>query len=250
MSMLMRNGFLEPVSRAVSEAASGPSDSRLWRWASVVLAAIAVIAGLLLIQDRSGEPAPAPSAESAAAGADGPAPNQASFVNQPGFSLALPPSWKRVEPEGGAAFAARAVDGTADATLWIDRNPGLSFLEFEAGTAERLRSLSGGEVKIVERIKAPTADGTVVRLRADAPSKSAVSAPYDVTLRATGPYRYYLATTVLPGASHQASEGADLIHGSFVPEKPGSEEIETGATPGSHDGVTSGSQTPGESEIP
>ncbi len=56
-----------------------------------------------------------------------------------------------------------------------------------------------------------------------------------MTLRAAGPFRYYLATTVQPGASRQASEGADLIHGSFVPEPEGGGDVETGAAPGSDD---------------
>ena len=40
---------------------------------------------------------------------------------------------------------------------------------------------------------------------------------YEVTLRVAGPHRYYLATTVEPGASTEAANGAALIHNSFVP---------------------------------
>ncbi len=158
--------------------------------------------------------------------------SEAQFVTQPGYSLALPPGWEQTPPEGGAAFTAAAVDGTADATLWIERAPDLTFADFEARSLEQLRSLTGN-AEVIERIPAPTDEGTVVKLRADTPEGSGVSAPYDVTLRAAGPYRYYLATTVQPGASPQASDGADLIHGSFVPEPDGAGEIATGAPPGS-----------------
>ena len=51
-------------------------------------------------------------------------------------------------------------------------------------------------------------------LAADAPPGSPA---YEVTLRTSGPYRYYLATTVQPDASEDAVDGAKLIHGSFVP---------------------------------
>jgi hypothetical protein len=42
-----------------------------------------------------------------------------------------------------------------------------------------------------------------------------------VTLRASGPYRYYLATTLQPDATDTPREGTDLIHGSFVPSGAG-----------------------------
>jgi hypothetical protein len=184
-------------------------------------------------------------ASSAAAGEGG-----AEFVTQPGFSLALPPGWEQTETDGGAAFTAASTDGTADATLWIERAPDLSFAEFEARSLAQLRSLTGN-AEVFERIPAPTAAGTVVRLRADTPEGTGVSAPYDVTLRAAGPYRYYLATTVQPGASRPASEGADLIHGSFVPEPEGGGEVQTGPAPGSDDAAApEGAAEPTEEPAP
>ena len=77
-----------------------------------------------------------------------------------------------------------------------------------------------GSARVVERVAAPTADGTIVHLAADAP---AGSPQYEVTLRAGGPYRYYLATTVQPDASDRAADGAELIHGSFQPISPNAE---------------------------
>jgi hypothetical protein len=203
-----------------------------------------VIAVLLLLQDGD-DPSPqvtvgagvptateVPGDEGSPGTSTGTPANQAEFVTQPGFSLALPPGWERTPTEGGAAFTAAAADGLADATLWIERAPELSFAEFEARSLEQLRSLTGN-ADVIERIPAPTAAGTVVKLRADTPEGTGVSAPYDVTLRAAGPYRYYLATTVEPGASRQARDGADLIHGSFVPEPEGGGKVQTGSAPGS-----------------
>jgi hypothetical protein len=53
-----------------------------------------------------------------------------------------------------------------------------------------------------------------VRLAADAPEGSPA---FEVTLRAAGPFRYYLATTVQPDASAADVDAAELIHGSFQP---------------------------------
>ena len=72
-------------------------------------------------------------------------------------------------PEGGATFAAVARDGGADATLWIERDPALDFATFEARSLDQLRSLAGS-AQVVERIAAPTPEGTIVRLAADAPA--------------------------------------------------------------------------------
>jgi hypothetical protein len=70
----------------------------------------------------------------------------------------------------------------------------------------------------VERVPAPTDEATIVRLAADAPPGQP---SYEVTLRAAGPYRYYLATSVQPDASREAVEGAELVAGSFTPEGSG-----------------------------
>jgi hypothetical protein len=67
-------------------------------------------------------------------------------------------------------------------------------------------------------VPAPTPAATIVRLAADAPAGEPT---YEVTLRAAGPYRYYLATSVQPAAGEQATAGAELIRGSFTPEAGG-----------------------------
>ena len=245
--------------------ADGPAPRRtltIYRWLGIPLAAIAVVAALILLQDEE-DPSPtvtvgapgaastpaAPESQPGQGGGAGAASqgggSDSSFVTQPGFSLALPPGWEQTPNEAGAAFAAAADDGTADATLWIERAPDLSFAEFEERSLEQLSSLTGN-AEVVERIPAPTAAGTVVRLRADTPEGTGVSAPYDVTLRAAGPYRYYLATTVQPGASRQASEGADLIHASFVPEPDGGGEVQTSPAPGAEGSTAPAGDATGE----
>lgn len=194
--------------------------SRAWRWASAVLAAGAVAAILLIVQGGDGETAPQGGAAAPGQTAAGEkASTQARFVTEPGFSLALPPGWERTPAEGGAALTARSVDGGADATLWIERAPQLSLREFELRSLAQLESLAGNS-EVLDRIAAPTVAGTVVQLGADVGG-----APSVVTLRAAGPFRYYLATSVAPGASRPASEGAELIHGSFVPEPGGGGEV-------------------------
>ncbi len=65
---------------------------------------------------------------------------------------------------------------------------------------------------------APTADATVVRLAADAPPGQP---SYEVTLRAAGDYRYYLATSVAADAPRESVEGVELIAGSFAPKAKG-----------------------------
>ena len=71
---------------------------------------------------------------------------------------------------------------------------------------------------MVERVAAPTPDGTIVRLAADAPR---ARPPTRSRFGPAGPYRYYLATTVQPDASSEAIDGAELIHGSFRPTAGG-----------------------------
>ena len=199
--------------------------SRVWRLASIPVAVIAVIAGLMVLQGGS-EDSNTPFADTAAPavtddagptrdGAGGRASRRggASFLKESSFSLALPAGWERTDPSGGATFAAAAESGDADATLWVEQDEKLSFQEFEARSLDTLEALAGS-ARVVERVAAPTPDATVVRLAADSPAGAPA---YEVTLRASGPYRYYLATTVQPDAPSEAIEGAELIHGSFVP---------------------------------
>jgi hypothetical protein len=191
-----------------------------------------VVIGLLLIQGRSngdsgGVPATAPSAAKPAAAATAgkdaakgkssvaksAAAKNAQVVAGSNFTLALPKGWQRVNPSGGATFAALDGDGAADATLWIKRDPKLDFATFESSSMNQLEQL-GGSSKVISREQGPTVDQTVVTLGTDAPK----GAPdYQVVLRASGPYFYYLATTLQPDASSEAADGVDLIQHSLLP---------------------------------
>jgi len=195
-----------------------------WRMVSIPLTAAAVIGGLLLIQGDSNEsstplagavPAAneAPAEGDAAAADSRAASGDASLVSESSFSLALPPRWERTGVSGGATFAATSSRGDADVTLWVERDRGLAFAEFETRSLKQLKSLAGS-ARVTQRLAGSTPEGTIVRLAADAPAGSPA---YDVTLRAAGPYRYYLATTVQPDASRASIEGVRLIHGSFLP---------------------------------
>ncbi len=211
-------------------------SSRTWRVLSIPLAAAAVVGGLLLIQGGGSEVQPTQTAAPAAAGSaadDGAAivptgagkearaaavkNDSAELVRGSAYSLALPAGWKQVNPQSGATFAAVADDGGADAQLWISEDPKLDFPTFVRQSLAQLETLAGS-AQIIERAPAPTADETVVRLAADAP---AGEPSYEVTLRVAGPYRYYLATSVQPGASQETIEGSELLSGSFEPEAQG-----------------------------
>lgn len=202
-----------------------------WRYLSVPVAAAAVIGILLLAQGSGGQQSAASLATAArqdaaaataggahggaaAAGAAQRGSGNARFMRESTFSLALPRGWQQTTPAAGATFAASAPGGEADATLWVERDPTLDFASFEARSIDQLRQLAGS-AHIVDRVAAPTADASVVKLAADAPPNTP---RYEVTLRASGPYRYYLATTLQPNAPAAAAEGVDLVHGSFLPQ--------------------------------
>jgi hypothetical protein len=202
---------------------------RAWRYLSVPLAAGAVIGALMVIQGSGDEPVTSASDVAAKpqvhAGTNNAAKagegrkashvdtHNAHFVRGATFSVALPKGWQRTSTEAGASFAASAPKGAADATLWVERDPKLDLPSFEARSLEQLRQLAGS-AHVVSTVAAPTADKWVVRLAADAPPNSP---RYEVTLRASGPYRYYLATTLQPDAPAEAADGVDLIAGSFMP---------------------------------
>jgi hypothetical protein len=201
--------------------------SRTFRLASLGVGAAAVIGALALIQASGGSDDGDAGSTAAAAVAEvtrasgnqnrDAATGAADLVRQSSFSLALPPGWQRANPPGGATFAATAPADEADVTLWVNRDPQLSFAEFEADSLAELRSLAGS-AREVDRVTGPSADDTIVTLAADAPASSP---RYEVTLRASGPYRYYLATTLQSDASAIAADGVKLIQNSFVPTGAG-----------------------------
>jgi hypothetical protein len=197
---------------------------RIWRWLSVPIAAAAVIAGLILIQ--GGDDSGTRQASPALAASDSPGKTDAELVSQPGWTMALPDGWTRGEGPSGSAYAAESADGTADVTLWIEKDPDLSFDEFTQRSLDQLTQLAGS-AEIVEQTSGPTLEKTRALLEANAPEGSGTSAPYTVTLHASGPYRYYLSTAVQPGGTPDVIQEAKLIHSSFVPV-PGEEPTAVG----------------------
>jgi len=195
---------------------------RVWGLLSIPLAAAAVIAGLILIRGSDDAAVTRSAADKSGEQSD------AKLVRQPGWSLALPDGWQRSEGPSGSSFAAASDDGSADATLWIERDPQLSFAEFEARSLTQLRDLAGSAA-VASRTTGPTLEKTSALLEANAPAEAGASVPYTVTLRAAGPYRYYLSTSIEPGAPTSVVEQAKLIHTSFLPEPD--EQPTTAGTP-------------------
>ncbi len=211
-----------------------------WKVVSIAVAAVLVVVGLLALRGGGDSPARGVTAsaatsertqghDGAGSGHDskgdhdgdhsghGSAAKDAHLVAGVSYSFALPAGWERVDPPSGATYAAQAKDGGADATLWITEDPKLDFPTFVSQSLSQLEALAGS-AQVVDRVPAPTAEDTIVRLAADAPEGQP---SYEVTLRVAGPYRYYLATSVEPDASNKASDGADLIAGSFTPDLGG-----------------------------
>ncbi|MGH2963284.1 MAG: hypothetical protein ACRDL3_13990, partial [Solirubrobacterales bacterium] len=171
-------------------------------------------AALLLFQPLVGDDAAVDEADvggegSSTAGGQ----EEARLVREPTYTLALPPGWERTDPPPGATFGARTPDAAASAALYIERDPRLDFPRFEARSLKELRR-TAGSAEVVDRVPGPTIGESVAELRSDPGSGGAT---YAVTLRASGPYRYYLLTTVQPDADSRARSGARLIHSSFLP---------------------------------
>jgi hypothetical protein len=140
-----------------------------------------------------------------------------------GFSLSLPAGWERSKPPEGASFAASSGDGLATTTLWAEKAPGLGWDKFVAQSMENLDEI-GTHVRISDEVGGATNAARITELRAEVPLDGGVDAAYHVILRASGPYRYYLATSLQPGASPQLVADAELLGTSFRPQylgKPG-----------------------------
>jgi len=215
----------EIEARGVASALAAPPrrwlelpPGRAWRIASIPIAAAAVIGALLLIRGLGDDSS---TAERAGGGGDGSGPSagseEARLVRQPTYTLALPAGWVRTEPPAGATFAARAADEAGESTLFIDRDPELDAAAFEARSLAQLREVAGS-AEVAERVPGPTPEETIVRLQSQARAGGGGPA-YEVTLRASGPYRYYLSTMLAPDAGEQARKGVELIQSSFFPER-------------------------------
>lgn len=138
------------------------------------------------------------------------------LVEEKGFSIAVPDTWHRTKPPEGASFAAASDDGLGKATLWVDRDPKLDFDEFVDQSLAGLEGL-GDNAEVTDRVDGPTPETSIAVLEADVPVDGGVAGPYRVTLRAAGPYRYYLATAIGAGAPPRLLADAELLSTSFRP---------------------------------
>ncbi len=142
------------------------------------------------------------------------------FVHGRGFSLALPEGWRRADPPRGAAFAAVSKDGLGETTLWVSRRPRL---DFDAFVEQSLRGLErlGSDATVADRVDGPTLETSIAELRATVSRAGRAASPYRVTLRAAGPYRYYLATTIAGNSPPRLLAEAELLSSSLRPKAPG-----------------------------
>jgi hypothetical protein len=138
------------------------------------------------------------------------------FVQERGFSIALPDGWHRAKPPEGASFSARAGDGLGEATLWVDRDPKLDFDTFIDQSLAGLEQL-GENATVSDRVEGSSLETSIAELKADVPLDGGLAGPYRVTLRAAGPYRYYLATSIGAGAPPRLLADAELLSASFRP---------------------------------
>lgn len=184
------------------------------------LAAVIVVGGLLVLvlggDSKSGKRGSEPSApltpvEPPSAISD------AQFVQERGFSIALPDNWHRTKPPPGASFAAKSDDGLGESTLWVDRDPKLDFEKFIDQSLAGLDQL-GENASVTDRVDGPTLETSIAELQADVPLNGGVAGPYRVILRAAGPYRYYLATSIGAGAPPRLLADAELLGASFRPQ--------------------------------
>lgn len=178
----------------------------------------AIVAGGVVVsaasggQDATKPPEVAVNSAASTLPAVGPA-----VVQERGFSLSLPGDWVRTDAPDGAIFAAESADGAAQATLWVERNPNLDFDGFVQQSLGGLTTL-GDDARVTDRVDGPTIESSSAELRAEVPLDGLPPGPYRVNLRAAGPYRYYLATSVEPGASPRLLADAELIGSSLRPE--------------------------------
>ncbi len=210
----------------VAARLGGIERAQIWTWASIPIAALAVVAGLALLQGGgSQEPTPTVAVTQSATGGAG---GQAKYVRGAGFSLALPDGWKKTDPPDGAAFAARSKDGSADATLWVEEDPDLSLRDFEQRSLAQLGEVAENP-RVANRVEGPTVESTITELRAEAPVADGATAPVRVTLRGAGDYRYYFRTATQPGADAQIAADIETLHASLRPDVGTEDPAVTGA---------------------
>lgn len=182
--------------------------------ASIVLASLAALTATLALALTTG--GGTGETGSAAAGSSGPAATSA-YVSERGYSLSLPDGWERTQTPDGSVFSAASGDGLAESTLWVEREPKLGFNEFVDQSKLSLDQIASN-VHVSDQVAGPTIEARIAELRGTVPLDGNLEALYRVTLRASGPYRYYLATLVQPGAPPQRLADAEILGSSFRPD--------------------------------
>lgn len=193
---------------------------RRHRWGLPAAAALAVliVGGLaVLVLGGDGDEAATEPAAPLAQSEPPSVINDPQFLEERGFSIALPDAWHRVKPPEGASFAATSDDGLGETTLWVERDPDLDFDAFVDQSLAGLEGL-GEDARVADRVKGPTPETSIAVLEAEVPVDGGVAGPYRVTLRAAGPYRYYLATSIGAGAPPRLIAEAELLSASFRPQ--------------------------------
>jgi len=200
--------------------ADGFDAVRYSRWgpaaAGLAIAVVAVV--VIVVVAGGGSSEEGATTASPAAEAEPPSViSDPQFVEEKGFAIALPDSWRRTNPPEGASFAATSDDGLGVATLWVDRDPKLDFDEFVDQSLAGLEGL-GDNARVTDRVEGPSPETSIAVLEADVPVDGGAAGPYRVTLRAAGPYRYYLATSIGAGAPPRLVADAELLSTSFRPQ--------------------------------
>jgi hypothetical protein len=148
-----------------------------------------------------------------------PEPTTPTLIKERGFSLSLPAGWTRTDAPDGAIFSATSADGIAQSTLWAERKPDLSFDSYVANSLHGLQTLGTG-ARVSDRLEGHTLETSSAELQAQVPLDGMAPGPYRVFLRAAGPYRYYFAISVAPGAPPRVLADAELLGTSMRPEVP------------------------------
>lgn len=203
------------AAEGVALAAADAFDFARDRATPLGLSVLAVVAAVIVALSGGGDAGTSSQAATAAVPA-ATAPTDVSFVEERGFSLSLPSGWTEGAPPDGAAFAASSPDGLAETTLWVEQQGALGFDAFVAQSQASLDEI-GDDVRLTDQVAGGSLESRIAELEATVPLDGGASAAYRVTLRAAGPYRYYLATSVQPGAPPQRLGDAELISGSFRP---------------------------------
>lgn len=197
----------EGVALATAEALEHARDH-----AKVALVSLAAVASVAALAFSTGGETSSSAAEPAS-----PATAAPSYVSESDFSLSLPEGWERTETPDGSSFSAVSPDGLAESTLWVDRNADLGFNAFVEQSKISLDEIAAG-VRVTDTVDGPSMESKIAELRAEVPLDGGLAAAYRVTLRAAGPYRYYLATSVQPGAPPERLADAETLGASLRPE--------------------------------